>query len=168
MALEFSPVSRDFDLKSFDCGEISLNNYLRFYALKNDKSQISKTVIAFDPANPKCILGYYTISSAQITYNEYPESLRGKIPRYPVPAMRIGKLASSITTRGQGIGAALLKDAFLRAIVASGHIAIHCIIVDALNKSAALFYTKYGFVPLKDDESILVIPIKTVIEAAAE
>ncbi len=166
MQPEFVPASKDFDLKAFDCGEKSLNDYLRFYTLMNDKKQISKAFIAYDPVRPRCVLGYYTVSSAQITYDEYPESLREKIPKYPVPAMRIGKLASSLSARGQGIGAALLKDAFLRAVAASDQIAIHCVIVDALNEGAASFYIKYGFVPLKDNGRTLVIPIKTVISAA--
>ena len=105
------------------------------------------------------------MSSAQISFDDYPESLRDRLPRYPVPAMRIGKLASSVQARGQGVGAALLKDAFLRAIAASKEIAIHCIIVDALNEGAASFYSKYGFVPLKDDSLTMVIPIKTVKDA---
>ncbi len=166
--LEFAPASKAFDLKAFNCGEKSLDDYLRFYALKNDKKQISKAFIAYNPAHPRDVIGYYTVSSAQITYNEYPESLREKIPGYPIPAMRIGKLASSLSARGQRIGAALLKDAFLRAITASDQVAIYCIIVDALNKKAASFYIKYGFVPLKEDGNTLVLPMKTVFFAAED
>ena len=47
MVLEFSAASKDFDFKSFDCGEKSLNDYLRFYALKNDKNSISRIFIAY-------------------------------------------------------------------------------------------------------------------------
>lgn len=166
MVLEFSAASKDFDFKSFDCGEKSLNDYLRFYALKNDKNSISRIFIAYDTQdNTRTVLGYYTVSSAQIAFEDYPEGLSGKIPRYPIPAVRIGRPASSVTARGKGVGAALLKDALHRAVAASQEVAIHCIIVDALHEKAAAFYRKYGFTPIKDDLLTLVIPMAAILDS---
>ncbi|MDT8298920.1 MAG: hypothetical protein RQ801_11500, partial [Spirochaetaceae bacterium] len=120
MALEFSIASKSFDFKGFDCGEKSLNDYLRFYALKNDKNSICRVFIVHDPQDdPKAVLGYYAVSSAQIAFEDYPEGISGKITRYPIPAVKIGRLACSLSVQGQGVGAALLRDAFYRAIAAN-------------------------------------------------
>lgn len=161
MPIKITPISKSFNLKAFECGEDSLNGYFRFYAVKNDKNNISRTFVAFDTVDPVSVLGYYSVSSAQIFFEDYPESLRDGLPKYPIPAVRIGKLATSIHARGRGVGAALLKDAFLRTISASKDFAIHCILVDALNENAVSFYGKYGFVPIKDILT-MVIPIETV------
>ena len=59
----------------------------------------------------------------------------------------------------------MLKDAFLRALRISSEVALHFILVDALNEKAKSFYLKYGFIPLHDDSLTLVIALKTV-EAA--
>jgi GNAT superfamily N-acetyltransferase len=82
--------------------------------------------------------------------------------------MRIGKLVMNLAFQGKGIGAFLLKDAFLRAINISTEVALFCVIVDAIDEKAASFYTKYGFVPFQDYPYTLVLPLKTIIEAAED
>ncbi len=166
MALEFSAPSKTFNFKNFNCGEPSLNEYLRFYALRNDRSSISRLFIAHDPdRNPREVVGYYTVSSAQVAFENYPEGAGGKIPRYLIPAMRIGRLACSAAHQGRGLGAALLKDALMRAVTANQVMAIHCVLVDALNEKAAGFYSRYGFVPVRENPLTMVLPMATILDA---
>ena len=40
---------------------------------------------------------------------------------------------------------------------------IYAVRVDAMDESAKRFYLKYGFVALKDIESSLILPMKTII-----
>lgn len=88
-----------------------------------------------------------------------------RFPGILFPAVRIGRPASSVTARGEGVGAALLKDALHRAVAASQEVAIYCIIVDALHEKAAAFYRKYGFTPIKDDLLTLVIPMAAILDS---
>lgn len=76
------------NFKSFDCNIVELNLYLKCFALKNDISGYSKSYILEDN---KEIIGYFTLCSAQIEYKDLP--LNNKMPRYPVPAIRIARLA---------------------------------------------------------------------------
>ena len=40
-------------------------------------------------------LGYYTIGMSQVKFDSLPEKARRRIPKYPLPAVRVGKLAVS-------------------------------------------------------------------------
>lgn len=102
---------------------------------------------------------------AQIYFNELPEGIKKSLPKYPIPSMRIGKLAVSKKFQGKNIGAYLLKDSFIRAIRISEGVAIKFIIVDALNEKSKDFYLKYGFIPLKENPLKLVISLDTIKSA---
>lgn len=165
MNIEIIPISKRINKNDFDCGIEDLNQYLRQFAIPNDKKNIGKTFAAVYENNKSQVLGYYSVSMAQILFNELPDSIKKGIPKYPVPAMRIGKLAVDLRFQGNNIGALLLRDAFLRAINVSSEVAIYCIIVDAINKKAKSFYMKYGFIPFYKNPLTLVLPIKTVKDA---
>ncbi len=102
------------------------------------------------------------MSSGQIEFGDLPSELKKKLPRYPIPIMRIGRLAVDRSVSGQGIGEALLVDALQRALDASEKIGIFAIIVDAKNESAKSFYKKYGFIELTNKPMVLFILISTV------
>ena len=53
--------------------------------------------------------------------------------------------------------------ALSRAVRISSEIGIFAVRVDAKDESARDFYQKYGFISLKDAESSLILPIKTII-----
>lgn len=162
--IQIIPISKRFNLKSFDCGVEELNRYLRQFAIPNDRKNIGKTFTVFID-NSKNISGYYTISMAQILFNDLPEDLKKGLPRYPVQAMRIGKLAVDKNYQGRNLGAYLLRDAFLRSVKISAEIAVKFIIVDALNDSSKSFYERYGFVATKKSPLTLLISIDTIKKA---
>jgi predicted N-acetyltransferase YhbS len=101
--------------------------YLALYARKNDTARIGKTFVALDEAGR--IAGYITLSNAQVERNKLPETV--KLPRYPVPALLIGKLAVDKTMHGKGIGSWLLCKAFEKAIQIAAISAVYAVIVDA-------------------------------------
>lgn len=146
-------------LSKFDCGVEELNTYLKRFAKKNDKLGIGRTYILLNKARA---LGFYTVSMAQIEFKAIPKPSQGKLPRYPIPAARIGRLAIDLSTRGQGLGEFLLMDALTRCLRVSEEIAVFAVIVDAKNSQAKDFYLKYGFIPLEDDELSLFLPIETI------
>jgi len=165
MNIKIVPISKVLSKKAFDCGITELNQYFRQYAFTNDKKTIGRTFVAVKHNIPFKPIGYYTVSSAQIFFNDLPEDMKKGIPRYPVPAMRIGKLAIDLQYQKQGVGAFLLKDVFSRALSLSKEIGLKCILVDAINDKAKSFYMKYGFIQFPEKPLILVLPIETVISA---
>ena len=158
MMLNLVPIRKGLPLKSFDCGNDNLNEYLKLYARKNDTARIGKTFIALDEAGR--IAGYITLSNAQIERDKLPET--AKLPRYPVPALLIGKLAVDKKMHGKGIGSWLLFKAFEKAIQTAEIAAVYAVIVDAIDDNAKKFYLKYGFSPLLDNELSLFLPLETI------
>ena len=166
MKLIFEKISRKVDRDSFDCGVAGLNEYVKRYALQNLKKNVGVTIAAVAEGNRKRILGYYSVSMAQVEFELLPADLVKGLPRYPVPAMRLGKLAVDRSAQGLGVGAALLRDALLRAVELSRKVGTCVVLVDASDENAKKFYEQYGFIPLTDIPLMLVLPVETIAAAS--
>ena len=156
---EISPKSA---LKKFDCEVEVLNEFLSRYALKNDELGIGKTYVALNENNQ--IAGYFTLATAQVAYQEIPDDFRGKLPKYPIPALRIARLAVNKGLKGRGIGKWLLAQAFIKAIHVADVTGLYFIIVDAKETSKS-FYEHYGFHKFFDEDLSYFILIDTVRKA---
>ncbi|OBQ08131.1 MAG: acetyltransferase [Anabaena sp. LE011-02] len=147
---------------NFDCGVSELNEYLKKYAKQNDKKGIAKTWIAILDDKEGDALGYYSISMAELKQDTLPEDYRQKLPRYPLPVIRIGKLAVDKSMQGKGLGETLLVDALTRGIRLADDIGVYGFTVDAINENAKNFYLSYGFIPLCDQQLSLFISLKNL------
>jgi predicted GNAT family N-acyltransferase len=67
--------------------------------------------VLIDSERPSRILGYHSLSAASLAFERRSEADRKGLPAYPVPAVRIGRLATSISVRRQGLGELLLQNA---------------------------------------------------------
>jgi len=159
-------ITRVHNRKAFDCGEPTLNDYLVRYARQNHESGGAKTFVAVPPNEPTRILGYYSLSPASIDYARTPALLRRGLGRYEVPVFRLGRLAVDRTAQGQGLGGQLLIAAGMRCLAVAAQVGGVALLIDALNKRAAQWYSGYGAVPLLDAPLSLVLPL-TVIERLA-
>lgn len=163
MTLSLSSISKALQKSPFDCGNPVLNDYFRFYAFKNDQLSIGKTFVALDETG--AVAGYMTLSNAQIDVNVLPETIRLKLPRYPIPAFRIGKLAIDLRFQGAGVGAWLLRIALEKALSISAAVGLYAVIVDAIDEKAKTFYMKYGFISFQEDPLKLFLPLATIASA---
>ncbi len=166
MKLDLIPVARTHQKAAFDCGYPELNDYLRLYALKNDRLSIGKTFVAIDAE--KAVIGYVTLTSAQIEARTLPAAMRAKLPRYPVPAFRIAKLAVDRQFQGKGVGAWLLRKSLEKALAVSAEVGLYAVIVDAQDDVAKAFYLKYGFIALGEYPLTLFLPLATIARAFKE
>ena len=167
MKLIFERISRNVDRDGFDCGVPSLNDYVKRYALQILKKNVGVTIVAVSDEDRRRILGYYSVSMAQVEFDQMPEDPSQGLPRYPVPAMRLGRLAVDVSMRGMGIGAALLRDALLRTAGLAREVGTCMVVVDAIDEKARAFYQRYGFIPLHDIPLTLVLPVETIASACA-
>lgn len=154
-------LSADHDRSAFSCGQQSLDEFLKRYAGQNQKTGISKTYVAVR-IGQRQVGGYYSISAGAVHFEDIPQELRKRLPRYPVPVAHLGRLAVDRSAQGQRLGEFLLLDALARIVQAADSIAIHAVEVVAINDPARRFYLKYGFTPLLDDPNHLYISIKTL------
>jgi len=155
-----SKLSRDFDRKPFECGVMSLTTFLREHALRQMEQKFSTTYVLHSRGETE-IRGYYTISMSLIELHDMPEESRRKLPRHPVPAVRIGRLAVAVSYQRKHYGSYLLVDAFRRITRLSADIGVHAVEVDAIDENARRFYEKYGFCSLEDDVDHLYLPLAT-------
>jgi GNAT superfamily N-acetyltransferase len=133
------------DRAGFDCGEELLNQYLRTLAAQHRAKGIATTFVLVDSGRPSQILGFYSLSAASLAFERLTEADRKGLPTYPVPAVRIGRLATSLSVRGHGLGELLLQNAIKRALQARNTLGVHAVLVEAKNSAAEGFYRKYGF-----------------------
>ena len=152
---------KEHDRTSFSCGVAELDRYLREIAHQDVRRNIARAFVA-QPLRSADIAGYYTLSAASFRRSSLPARAARKLPRYPVPASIIGRLAVDQRWQRQGLGEYLLIDALTRLYAVSEVMAVHAVIVDAKDDNAAEFYAQYGFAPLADQALRLFLPMATV------
>jgi GNAT superfamily N-acetyltransferase len=147
------------DREGFDCGVQALDEYIRRLAEQHRRRGISSVFILTDSARPEYILGYYTLSAAEVDAARLAEADRKKLPRYPVPCFRMGRLACRADQRGRGLGKLLVGCAVDRCLKARQQVAAYALIVDAKDDSSAAFYVHFGFKPFLDAKRTLYLPL---------
>jgi GNAT superfamily N-acetyltransferase len=152
--------SRLHDRSRFSCGSTDLDRYIREFASQDVRRDIARVFVAI--AAGSSVLGYYSLSAASYRRDDLPAEHAKRLPRYPVPAALLGRLAVDESARGQGLGAHLLMDAIERVRLASETLAVHAIVVDALDHGAVAFYRKFGFSAFLEDDRRLFLPMSTI------
>jgi predicted GNAT family N-acyltransferase len=126
---------------------------------------VAAVFVAVYPPNPQ-VLGYYTLSAAAVDLAKIPAKMAKGLPRYPrVPVTLLGRLAVDRGRQGMGLGELLLVDALQRSLAQTTEIGSVAVVVDALNREVAGFYTKYGFSRLTDNGDRLIMPMARIATA---
>jgi GNAT superfamily N-acetyltransferase len=145
--------------EGFDCGEPALNDFLRRQAGQQQRKGFGKTYVALADDGVS-VVGFVTVSAGQVAADQLPPSL--KLPRYPVPMLRIGRLAVDRRSQSQGIGQDLLAFALRLALEFSQRVGLYAVVVDAKHDKAGAFYRRLGFVPTLDNPLCLFLPLSTL------
>jgi len=153
-------LAKSHNRKTFSSGVEALDDYLKLYALQNDKKRVALAYVALDN---KRVAGYYTLSNASVTLSEMPEAMAKRLPAYPVPAVRIGRFAVDQSVQGRGLGEQMLVDSLSRIVGASDIFAAFAVIIDA-NEQSVGFYKKYGFIQSRHQPLTLFLPVKTITQ----
>ena len=150
------------DRPGFHCGVASLDEYIQKQARQDVKRRVSRVFVATATEQPNSIVGYYTLSTLSIELDQLPNTLARKLPRHPVPAALLGRLAVGQAAQCHGVGKMLLVDAIKRTLAVSDEIAIYAMVVDAINDRAPYFYEQFGFSPLGSGNQRLFLPLKSI------
>ena len=136
---------RRHDRAGFDCGVEPLNRYLRTLAAQHRTKGVATTFVLVDTDRPATILGYYSLSAAALAFEQLTDADRKGLPSYPIPAVRIGRLAIARVHRGQRLGELLLANAVKRVLLTRTTLGVFALLVEAKDAPAEAFYRKYGF-----------------------
>lgn len=158
--LEEQPLDPErHDRTGFHCGVPELDEYLHRFASQHRRKGVTAVYVLVDTDAPDLILGYYTLSAAQMDAAELSDADRKKLPRYPVPCFRMGRLACRADWHRRGLGKLLIGCAVQRCLQARKQVAAFALIVDAKNAEAKAFYQHYGFTPCTDALMTLYLPL---------
>ncbi|MEK7244686.1 MAG: GNAT family N-acetyltransferase [Pseudomonadota bacterium] len=158
------PLGPRHDRAAFSCGEPALDAYLRQQASQDVRRRVARVFVAVGDA-PERIAGYYSLSATSFDRADLPTELAKRLPRYPVPAALLGRLAVDRAYQGHGLGESLLLDAARRVLRASAAIAVHAIVVETKNARPRAFYERYGFRTFPDSPRRLFLPLETFVKA---
>ena len=140
---------------AFECGEPSLDDWLKRRATGNQASGASRTyVVCVDEA----VVGYCCLAAGALGHADASGALRRNRPD-PIPVMVLGRLAIHKEHHQAGLGTALLRDALRRTLQAAGIAGVAALLVHAISEDAKRFYKSRGFVesPVKPMTMCLIL-----------
>jgi ribosomal protein S18 acetylase RimI-like enzyme len=141
--------------KDFDCGDISINDYLKKFANQDMENGTSRTYILCHTEDKSHIIGYFTTAVGQIKISLLPEDLRKKFGnRETLPVLVLARLGVSVQYQSEGVGSYLVSIVIREAI--DSYFQGVGLILDVLeDENTALriqFYNKLGFEELPRTE----------------
>jgi len=130
------------DRSGFASGDPDLDRFFQKYAGQNQfRHHIGTTYVA---VAGETIAGFATVSAASMHVDHVPAKLRRRLPRYPLPVLRLARLAVDQRMRHQGVGRQLLRAMLLLAREMERRVGCVGVLVDA-KPGAVQFYRRYGF-----------------------
>jgi GNAT superfamily N-acetyltransferase len=141
--VEIRRLAPEDDRQGFSSGQADLDRFFEHYAGQNQfKLRLAVTYVAVLDTR---IVGFATIAPSSIERATLPNPrLRKRLPSYPLPVLRLARLAVDIRAQGVGIGRALLRHVLGLAIEQRDRLGCVGVVTDA-KPEAVSFYEKLGF-----------------------
>jgi GNAT superfamily N-acetyltransferase len=140
-------LERTDDRSAFRSGNIELDRFFQSYAGQNQfRHHVGTTYVAIDEA--RAILGFATVAASEFAVSHLPATRRKHLPGFPVPVLRLARMAVDERYTHQGVARLLLSAAFGIAHKMAADMGCVGVMVDA-KTDAVSFYEKLGFIPLE-------------------
>lgn len=153
------PLGPDHDVRRFNCGVDSLDDFLIERALSDQQAEKSRTYVVI---RQNRVVGYFSVAAASVE----PQSASARAAKgqgaQAIPAILIGRLAVDRAEQGRGIGEALLIEALRKAAAAAETIGARVVLVNAIHETVTEFYLRYGFEASPTDSLHLMMLMKDV------
>lgn len=134
------------DRSAFRSGDIELDRFFQRYAGQNQyRHYIGTTYIAEVEG---CIAGFVTISSGEMTTEQLQSVTKKRLPDYPIPVLRMARMAVDERHQGLRLGERLLQMVLELAADMRNRFGCVGVVVDAKPKAVA-YYERYGFIRLE-------------------
>jgi len=149
VAIEIRPLRETDDRTTLRSGDPDLDRFFARYAGQNQfRHHIGTTYVAIEGGR---ILGYATVAPGNVEGEALPPAYVRKLPAYPLPVLRLARVAVDETMHDRGLGKALLRHVFVLALKMSEDYGCAGVVVDA-KPGAVQFYARFGFSPLEVSE----------------
>lgn len=148
--------------EEFDCGKPELDDWLKRFALLNQGTGTARTYVVHRNGD---VVGYYSLASAAVMHAEATARVKKGLAAHAIPVILLARLAVDRSEQQTGLGAALLKDALLRAAGAADNIGARAVLVHAKDEDAKGFYEHFDFEPSPTDPLHLFLLMKDLRHA---
>jgi GNAT superfamily N-acetyltransferase len=149
--MEVRTLREQDDRTSFRSGDPDLDRFFQQFAGQNQfRHHLGVTYVAVDDGR---ILGFATVATAHVEIDRLPAGPRRKLPRYPLPVLRLARLGVDQSAQRQGLGVQLLRFVLQLALAMADAYGCVGVIVDA-KPGAVGFYSKYGFIAVDAVEGL--------------
>jgi GNAT superfamily N-acetyltransferase len=91
------------------------------------------------------VVGYIALSAGSIDPMLVGTRTSKGMPRHPIPAILLARMAVAEGAQGQGVGRELVAEAARLTLAVARLVAVRALVVDALDEPAASFYEHVGF-----------------------
>jgi GNAT superfamily N-acetyltransferase len=152
-------LSAEHQIADFDCGQPSLDEWLRQYALMNQRADAAQTYVVAEAGR---VAGYYALAAGSVRPADAPSRIAKGLARHPIPVVILARLAVDRSFQGRGLGAALLRDVLVRAEAGAEIIGARALLVNAKDEAARTFYVRFDSEPSPIDRLQLFLPMKDI------
>jgi uncharacterized protein (DUF1778 family)/predicted N-acetyltransferase YhbS len=139
----------------FGSGDLQVDRFLQRQASSQEQADVSRVYVLADANNH--IRAFYTLRAAEV--QRVGGAVGLSLPRYPLPALRLGLMAVDAGWQRQGMGAWLIADAIRRCAEAAEALGVYVLIADAERASAQTWFRRFGFLPFPDNPTQLYLPL---------
>lgn len=147
--LEIRPLRPEDERTSFSCGQADLDRFFHHYAGQNQfKLHLAVTYVA---AAGSRLLGFATVCVGSLERKALPSApMRRRLPGYPLPVLRLARLAVDRRALRLGVGRSLLRHVLSLALDQRDTLGCIGVVSDAKpDADAVAFYARSGFEPLE-------------------
>lgn len=143
MALHVRQLRESDDRRAFRSGHAELDRFFHQFAGQNQfRLHIGTSYVAV--TDDESLAGFVTVASCSIEIADVPPRLARRLPTYPIPALRLARMAVAEGLQRTGVGGLLMKAVFTIARHQDRRSGCAFVVVDA-KAGAGSFYARYGF-----------------------
>ena len=157
------PLERRDDRSRYQSGNPEIDDWFHRFAWQNHATGNARVFVATQGSET---LGFYALAMGAVQRSKLPDALKpGRRPD-PCPILLLARLAVDQRAQGNGIGAALLKDALFRAYKLSNEVGFAALLVHCANDHVREFYLSQSshFVPCPEADNHLMLPLRAMQE----
>ena len=143
---------KQHDRSRFDCGDETLNEWLRRFSGQSRRAHTAATWVIAD--RDDVVVAYASLSMSGISLAAAPPALAKHSPD-PVPVLLCGRLGVDRQFAGLGVGTALIAHILATAIEMNQSAAMKAVVVTAISPAARDWWARFGFEPLETSPDCL-------------
>lgn len=162
--LKVEPLADHHGLADFSCGVDELDDWLATHA-RTATGHGTRTYVLVDEQGR--VVGYFAVAPHTITRGDLSTRSGRGAPRQ-IPAILLAKLALAEELHGQRLGGELLVMALRTIVGAARRAGGKFVVIDAIDESAAAFYSHHDFEPMPQDPLRLTRKLSSIAKAIGE